>query len=246
MDLSPLGQIAGLFEGAPTLSDFAGVDPVANRVRGSARQFVQFYKKKVSEMVCVSAKNTPMPLSIVVQQKPEKYEVRHVEKLMVRIITPGDKNEIDDVATDEHKREHWKEYTNFMNGVTAPVGTPVTDPSISFISAGMATEMMRLHIYTLEQFAESTDEACKLLGADAFPARETARIWLQANEQDESKIKMSELEQKAAAQELELAQMREQMSRLLDARGNPIESESVKRGRPKKGGFLTPEEAQSL
>lgn len=228
MDLSPLNLIAGKFEGAETLSgfDFNSAGP-GQRLRGSARQFVKFYKKFFSEMVCTEAKITALSrLSSATTTQPLKTELRQIEKVMVNIITPGDKNEIDTVATDEHKREFFNQYSHFMNGNTGPVGTSVMDPSITFVPTGIATELVRLKCETVEQLSDATDEVLRLAGGpDAYTARDMAKLWVKANENDPTKQELN-------AVKSQLAEMQKQMSLLVNAQGQPLEIDSVEKKKP--------------
>lgn len=231
MDLSPLNQLAGLFDGAETLSGFdtTNVQP-GQRVRGSARQFVRFYLKKFPEMVATEVEvSQPSALSPSRHTKVLKTELREVEKLMVNIVTPGDKNEIDDVATEWHKREFFPEYQNFKNGNHAPIGTSVNDSSVSsFISPAIATELIYLKVYTVEQLAEATDEVCRLLGPDGHEIRETARQWLLASANDPRKKEMLELQRKNEELQRKMAEMEEKLSGLVvGPSGRPIRKERV-------------------
>lgn len=230
MDLSPLNQIAGKFDGAETLMGFDPASAVpGQRLRGSPRQFVKFYKKTFGEMVCTQAKITALsPLSLATTTKPLKMELKQVEKVMVNIITPGDKNEIDTVATDEHKREFFAQYDHFMRGNTGPVGTSVMDPTISFVPAGIATELVRMKCETVEQLADATDDVLRLAGgADAYAARDMAKLWVKANENDPTKQELN-------AAKSRLAELEAQVSMLVNAQGQPLEIEIEKRkpGRP--------------
>jgi len=230
MDLSPLNQLAGLFDGAETLSGFDtnNVQP-GQRVRGSARQFVRFYLKKFPEMVATEVEiSKPSALSPSRYTKVKKTELREVEKLMVNIVTPGDKNEIDDVATEWHKREFFPEYQAFKSGNHAPIGTSVSDASVSsFISPAIATELIYLKVYTVEQLAAATDEVCRMIGPDGFEIRETARQWLAASVNDPRNKEMLELKRQNEELQRKMQEMEEKMSQIVTPSGARIGKRTV-------------------
>lgn len=196
MDLSPLNQLVGMFDGAESLGGF-GPDSYqgpGRRARGSARLFAEFYISKTAEQVCSKVKETPLAHGVV-RQEPKEWKIVPLERLFVRVIDPGDKyNTFDGVATDEHKREFYPEYEAFMAGRTKPVGRALTEAP--FIDEGIKLELNRIKIFTLEQLRDASDSAMALLGADNFHLREQAGQWLDASETNEEKQRIVELERK--------------------------------------------------
>lgn len=196
--------------GAATLQDFdpASVAP-GERVSGNKkRQYVRFYHKKIVEMVSKFEKN-PETGETIKRFKPVEKEVE-----MVEIITPGDKNTVDDRVQDYHRREYWQQYTAFRNGKSAPVGKSIDQ--CDFISPSIATELHYLGVHVVEQMAEASDALCGQV-ANGYDLREMARAWVSAesvilnpkigalkNQLDESNATIEELKTQLAAMQKHL------------------------------------------
>lgn len=159
------GMISGAIPsfGSPTLEgiEFEGSNAQGVlQMKSTGRQFVQFYTK---EFYNPQKANTDAP-----------YET----KLLVRIVTPGDKTEYDGVAEDYHKRAYFRNYQAFKEGKTAIVGQSVDDSE--FILAPEATELRHLGVHTVEQLADASDILCEQLPR-GFELREHARNWYRVN-----------------------------------------------------------------
>ena len=110
--------------GAPTLMgiDLNGAVP-GQRLQTSSRQYVRFYNKTTSELKAIKVNVKQNSNTGTVVETPAAFEPVPVTREWVHIVTPGDKNEIDTIAENDHKREHWREYQAFREGRTAPLGT---------------------------------------------------------------------------------------------------------------------------
>lgn len=196
MDLSPLNQLVGMFGGAESLGGFGpgSYQGPGKRVRGNSRLFAEFYNLKTAEQRAIPEFVKKIPLNNgVVRETPTKWEIVPIERLMVRVIDPGDKyNIVDCVATHEHKAEFYPEYEAFMSGRTKPVGRELTEAP--FITEGIKLELNRMKIFTLEQLRDASDSAMQVLGVDNYHIREQAGQWLESSETNEDKKRVLDLE----------------------------------------------------
>lgn len=215
MDLSPLSKVLPSWD-SPTLQgfDLTDVQP-GERIKGSARQYVRFYYKTFVEAYATDVKVNERGTTQVV-----KTATREITKEMVHIITPGDKNEVDDVACDFHKREHWREYKAFRDGKTAPLGISLDDCG-DFVSPHMATELKYRGCHTLEQLADASDLLCGNI-ANGWELREFARAKVKANKSAPGLEQVNLLKSALEASNKLIADLQAQMKMLLDARGMPI------------------------
>lgn len=191
------------------------------------RQLVRFYVKRELEVYAKEATINPQgtPTNI-------KYDTREIERLMVHIITPGDKNEVNDVATDWHKREFFKQYQAFKQGKTAPLGTPLAEAA--FIGPHVATELISMGCHTIEQLADGSDELVNCV-ADGWLLREYAKQYVKVQTDSKSLEQINALREqlmsaKTSAEESQAqledlrAEMAEMRSLLLDSKGNAVSS----------------------
>ena len=178
MDSSPLNQLSGVLPtfGAPTLENI-DVEALARgeRAGGTKRQFVQFYNKREAEIVATDVKVILQRGSehIVQSETPRKLEAIETVKEMVRVVTPGDKNEYDGEATDYHKREYWQQYKAFREGKGTPIGTPLEE--CTWIPHPVALEMKFRQCHTMEQLADASDVFVDNI-ANGWTLREHARV----------------------------------------------------------------------
>jgi cell division protein FtsB len=124
--------------------DLGNVQP-GERLKGKSRQFVRFYN------------HTELQTRTVLDEmgKPKGSVSEEVTRVKVKIITPGDKNIIDDYATDWHKEEFYPQYEAFMKGKGGIVGTPLS--AVPFIPPSKILELKVKGVVTLEQLADSSD-----------------------------------------------------------------------------------------
>lgn len=219
--------------GSPTLEDLDASNlQVGERVRGKSRQLVRFYKKTFMEIQADKVKITTLPNGSTTTQVLSTKAVP-VEKEMVMIITPGDKNSVDDVATDWHKREFWPQYKAFRDGKTAPLGTSLDE--CSFISPNVATELRYLGCHTVEQLADASDLLCNQI-ANGWELREFARCQVKAasgNSNSQVSALKVDLET-ALATIAKMKEAQEQMqSTILDLQGRPTAREDAPAKREK-------------
>ena len=220
MDLSPLSQIIPSF-GSPTLEGFdASNIQDGQRLKGdSNRQLVRFYKKKIVVMEADKVRiNEKTGETKILSTKPVEYEKEFVE-----IVTPGDKNVIDDFAQDFHKREHFKHYKAFREGRSAPMGQSIDD--CSFISPSVATELKYLGVHTVEQMAEAADILCNNI-ANGYEVREFARAFCKASLDNKSLGQVNALKGELEKSQTLIAQMQEQMKEMKSMILNPTSSHS--------------------
>lgn len=177
MDLSPLSKLNPW--GAATLDnlDTENVQD-GQRIGGkSNRQYVRFYNRKVMEVHATEvARNERTGEVRVLKTTPVE-----VEREFVQIVTPGDKNEVDQPAEDFHKREFFRQYAQFRDGKTAPMGTPIED--CSYVGPSVATELVYRGCKTEEQLADASEVLCGTI-ADGFSLREFARASVRAKNQN--------------------------------------------------------------
>lgn len=234
MELSPLSEAIPNFDGAPTLQGFDGVNPQFLQegvpIKTSSRQYVKFYLRKVPVV-----KSTKVRINEKTGQvKILKTEVQHVEKEFVTIVTPGDKNVYDNVATEVHKREFWPQYQAFRDGKVAPIGKDLDE--CEYIPASVVTEMKYMKCFTEEQLADASDNFCDRV-PDGHVYREFARAMCLANKKLDPEVSALKNELANANQiVLETRQkMRELEAMLVDHKGDPLIPEEKKsRGRPRK------------
>lgn len=215
MDLSPLSQIIPSF-GSPTLEGFDTSNiQDGQRLGGSPnRQAVRFYKKKIVELRADKVRINPKTGNTeILSTKPVE-----VEKEFVSIVTPGDKNSVDDFAQDYHKREYFRQYAAFRAGKTAPIGLDIEE--CSFISAPVATELRYRGILVVEQLAEASDEICNIL-PDGYNLREFARAMVKATIENKSLGHVNVLKIELENTKKQMQEMQAQMTALLAAKEKP-------------------------
>lgn len=238
MQLSPLNKVIPSF-GAPTLEGF-DTDNIQDgqRIRGTGRQYVRFYNKKYIQPYATKVKVNPATGATQVLEMG----TREVEREFVEIVTPGDKNTVDDFAEDFHKREHWKHYKAFRDGRSAPIGTPIEQ--CSFINQSIATELLYLGVHTQEQMADASDELCNRV-ANGWELREFCRAVVKADMDNKSlgqvnalKLEMTKMQELATKQAEMIDELKKQIGntqptiieRIVEVPAAP----KNKGGRPKK------------
>lgn len=222
MEASPINKAIPSW-GSPTLEGFDLQNAhEGERIRGSSRQFVRFYKKKFVEVVATKVKiNEKTGSTQVLETKPVEKEEEFVQ-----IVTPGDKNSIDARVEDFHRREFWPQYKAFRDGKGVPLGTPIEE--CSFISPSIALELKYLGCHTVEQLADGSDLLSNQI-ANGWELREYARavVKAQGNNKDKEQVNLLQVNLEKAQQQIaELAEANKKMqAMILDATGNPIRRE---------------------
>lgn len=152
----------------------------------------------------------------------------------VRIEIPGNMTSIiDTLANDDHKKRfpiQWAQYLNEKSADSSPdvQGTLLRDWSL--LTPAQASELRHFKFYTVEQVASASDQQIQalgmLVGMSPFSFRDKARAFLAAAK--DSGVVMAQAEE-LKKRDLEIAELREQMSRLMASM-----EEKKKPGRPKK------------
>lgn len=204
--------------GAPTLQNFDTSNPQeGQRIGGSNRQLVRFYKKKIPLLKTVSGELNELTGDLHVA----KSAVDYIEKEFVMIVTPGDKNSVDDYATDWHRREFWREYKAYRDGKSAPFGTDLED--CDWCEAAITLELKYRGCHTQEQLADASDLLCNQI-PNGWELREYARALCAVNAgapSKETEILKGELENsKVMIAEMQ-KQINEMKGMILDSRGQP-------------------------
>jgi hypothetical protein len=223
METSALGSVIPSW-GAPTLEGFDTNNIVdGQRLKGSGRQFVRFYIKKFVEVFATKVKTNEKTGATQVLET----STREREREMVEIITPGDKNIVDDFAEDFHRREHWKAYKAFRDGHGVPLGKSVDE--CSYISPQMATELKYRGCYTEEQLAEASDLLCQQIpnGSDL---RAFARSIVKVNNEGKNTEEVSQLKQQLLQAQLAMSEMADAQAKMQE---ELVKLSSIKRN--KKG-----------
>lgn len=218
MELSPLDTVIPNWD-SPTLQGFdTNSMAPGERVRGSARQYVRFYSKTFNEVYASEVRHNEKTGTTQVV----KTASRPITKEMVHIITPGDKNEIDDVACDFHRRQFWAQYKAFRDGKTAPLGTSLDE--CTFVSPSVATELRYLGCHTVEQLADASDLLSNQV-ANGWELREFARAHCKASGENKTgaqvQILKAELETSRSVIEEMQKQLNEMKGMLLNSKGEP-------------------------
>jgi hypothetical protein len=147
---------------------------------GDEKLFVVFYKGVMKD-----------DTASVEQGRPIYFDCE-----MVRIYTPGDRNNVVDRPVRDSDKSRWpKQYMAFKAGgdeAAQTVGTPLREwPGVG---RAMSEELTYFGIRTVEQLAEANDAACMKVGG-LYQLKKAAAIWL-----DKSK---ATAEATKAAKELE-------------------------------------------
>lgn len=168
MELSPLSKVIQDW-GAPTLQNLDTDRAVpGERIRGSNRQYVRFYLKKFIDVIASKVKVIEKTGEVKVLAS----EAKEVEREMVQIITPGDKNEIDTIAQDFHRREHWQAYKAFRDGNGVILGKKLEE--CTYVPPSVTLELKYRGCHTEEQLADASDLLCNQIG-NGWSYREFAR-----------------------------------------------------------------------
>lgn len=226
MNDSPLSGLETF--GAPTLQNLTLVGAGEHTsVRGGQRQFVRFYKEKSDEYVTDKIKVNPKTGDSV----PVSYKMVQVEREMVHIVTPGDKNEIMCPVEHYHKTDHFKHYQAYKQGKAAPLGVNIDE--CPYLSHNVKIELRSLSITTEEQLADCADYVCQQI-PEGWELRQFAIARCKARRSngvstEQVQVLKADLEKsQALIQEMQM-QMKQMQGLLLDASGKPV----AKRGRKK-------------
>jgi hypothetical protein len=153
-------------------------------------------------------------------------------KPFVRIMTPGDKNNIVDQPVQEyHKRRFPRQwlYFSMKDNDSTVIGTPIEvwhSEQPETLNKFQRDEMLILKFQTVEQIATASDSQLQKIGMGALGLREKARNYLATRN---SSVASNQLEETRK----ELAEMKQQMAKLMAGMGG---GDTDKRGpgRPRK------------
>jgi hypothetical protein len=158
------------------------------------RLYVQFYQRAVQNHFRTAEEGRPI----------------FDEKVFVKIIIPGDKNSVVDVAaTDEYKARFAKQFERFkLNKQQAQDGTPLE--SVTWLSVGQVAELKALNIHTVDSLAVVPDQlAQRFMGAHELRRKAQAFIEAAAGEAATSKLasELAQRDSKIEALEAQLQQL---------------------------------------
>ena len=194
--------------------------------RSKNRQYVRFYWKEFTESYATEVKIIETANGATNTQVLEKAR-RPIKKLMVQIITPGDKNEYDDVATDFHKAEYFRQYEAFKQGKGAILGTPLE--TVEFLDGvpGVVSELKIKGCHTLEQLADASDTLCEII-PDGFLWRKDAKMEMDVLQNNKSLTRVTALSAKVDELAEQNRRLQEQLSSsLVDRSGAEIVQERI-------------------
>lgn len=170
---------------SPTLQR-TGLNEDGTLRRGKG-QAVKFYTKRSMEFRArtVDGKGLELVLDPKTGKPPIDpktglpfHETYEKTTLMVKINTPGDKSEVDCIATEYHKREYWPQYKYFLDGHGIPDGHLIDE--FDFIPPKVLTDLHYYGIHTLEQMRDCTDMICGQV-PQLWELRDYAKEWLRIN-----------------------------------------------------------------
>ena len=167
---------------------------------GDETLFVQFYWGTMKDEAASEEAGRPI--------------VRDME--FVRIIVPGDKNNINDRPASKHDKQRFaRQYAAFRAGVSEEdqlIGTRLKEWPL--LTRGQVEEFAYLGIKTVEQLAEARDDVCaKVPGMHDY--KRSAQIWLGKSKAtaEAAKALARDKEQASKIESLEIA-IREQAARI--------------------------------
>ena len=223
---SPLSAIESF--GSPALENLELVGSGdSTTVRGKTRQLVRFFKQTMHEYVTDKAKINPK----TGDSTPISFKLVPVEREMVHIVTPGDKNEILAPAEHYHKNDHFKQYHAYRQGKAAPLGTAIDE--CPYLSHNLKIELKAMSIVTEEQLADCADHVCSLI-PEGWELRQFAIARCNARKSQGASVAQvnvmkAELEKsQALIQEMQV-QMKQMQGMLLDASGKLVAKRSRKK-----------------
>ena len=125
------------------------------------------------------------------------------EAAYVRVLVPGDRNNVVDRRVEAADRERWpSRWAAFEARRERPAGTPIEH--WPYLTVARAAELKAAEILTVEQVAGADEAALERIGGDAAALAERARQFLQPQSETET-----ELREEIARLEREVATWRE-------------------------------------
>ncbi len=199
--------------GAPTLADVQFNDD--GSLKQSGKQNIKFYHKtrlSFRGKVKRTAEDLPMldedgkQIPIIDPKTGIPFKEAFEETiLMVRIETKGDTNIVDDIASDLHKRQFYRQYKHFSEG-KIPEGNPIEDFDF-FQSPAIIMELHMLGIHVIQQVATMNDIECQQLkDQSGYELRDIASQWVRINSPAGLASKTTQQDLKIARLERELAE----------------------------------------
>ncbi len=161
----------------------------------------------------------------------------------VRIMVPGDKNNIvDQPVRESHKERFARQWLYFLskNAVDQPMaGTPLKawhDQCPEELTDGQLMELEILKFQTVEQLRTASDAQIQRIGMGGPGLRERARIYLARKNQSETTSELAETKGKLAALEAQMAQLMATKPEPIVISTPEVTLQPIKRGpgRPKR------------
>lgn len=214
-----LDSVIPNFGGSETLMGFDTSNmEVGQPIRGkSNRQFVRFYWKKIVTFVAKKVETNAFGSVKVLEKERVEKDVE-----MVNVVTPGEKNIVDDFAQDYHRQQFYPQYKAFRDGKTAPIGTPLEE--VDFIGGGILTELKYREVHTVEQLADAGDSLCAII-PNGYELRANAQAIVKSNIDNKTLSQVNVLKLELEKSQKEMEKLREEMkSFLVDSKGRAISS----------------------
>jgi hypothetical protein len=157
----------------------------------------------------------------------------------IRIEIPGRQDTIiDTIANEWHKKEYPQQWARFMNEKKSLEETEVTGTLLkdwTLLTPAQARELRHYHFYTIEQVSLASDaqlnEVQMIVGMGAHVFRDKAKAYLAAARgASEIENRDHELQKR----DIEIADLKEQMQKMMDMMQTKPVEKPVKRGRKPK------------
>lgn len=149
---------------------------------------------------------------------------------MIQFMFPGGKTIFPRKATEYDKVQYRRQWEQFQaNQVQIGDGLPVEQ--WSYITKYQAQNLKSLHIHTVTQLANTSDNDLAKVGMGALDLRVKARAYVEAQKGNATTDELKEENQKLASQ---LDELKEQMAMMMEKMSSQSVETPKKRGRPFK------------
>ncbi len=224
--------------GSPILSDIEFNQD--GSLKQSGKQNIKFYNKKILTFKAkplLSESGEPLrdgqgKIRFDIDPKTGLPKKEAVEEILefVRVETKGDTNVFDNVATDIHKRQFYRQYKHFREG-KVPDGNPIED--FEFLQPQTIMELHMLGIHVIQQVADMSDIECEQLkDQSGYEIRDIAAQWVKINTPQGQAMKASKLESELMKLRREVAELKGGRRYQPMAEGEPMQQEELIESQP--------------